>query len=288
MVPTLAVALTSAAMPDRDTAPENIMLIAVLWLEPASTFLLVEERYRYALSIGMPLRGEKKFRKTMKDNKFDKNIFVCRVDELDIVHEQCDPEQTNDEDSESLSEDEYKIADDNFIPAKGGSHLEQSPNRNVQDPLELPVIENKHQVGETIRTDDNAGNASVKDDAVIEIFESFEEVKDEIDDETAQPISGSVQADGNAGNEGNEDDSEIEMYLSYEELKEETDDETAQPISGSDQADGNADNEGEELKDEPYDMQRLQESLDISGDSDCVIVGGYVEDKVEVEDDETN
>lgn len=188
-------------------------------------------------------------------------IFLCRADEP-VVHEQGDAEQSNNEDSEPLSEDEYDIDNGDLIPAEGGSHFEQPANANEnhgQDPLELPAIENKHRVDEPVQADGNAGSAGAADDSVIEIFESFEEFKEEIEDETAQPISETVSADGNAGNAGAEGDSEIEMYESYEELKE-----------------------------EPFEMQRLRESLDISGDSDCVMIGGYVESKVEVEDDETN
>lgn len=186
---------------------------------------------------------------------------MCRVDEP-VVDEQGDAEQSNDEDSESLSEDEYDIDNDDFIPAEGGSHLEQAANGNekhVQDPLEVPVIENKHHVDESVQADGKAGNASAEYDSVIEIFESFEEVKEAIEDETAQPISETVQAEGNTENAGNGGDSEIEMYESYEELKEES-----------------------------FEMQRLRESLDTSGNSDSVIIGGYVEYKVEVEDDGTN
>lgn len=104
--------------------------------------------------------------------------------------------------------------------------------------------------------------------------------------ENKHHVEEAVQADGNAGNAGAENDSVIEIFESFEEANE------------TDGNAGNAGNEGdselemyesyEELKEEPFEVQRLRESLDISGGSDCVIVGGYVECKVEANDEKTN
>lgn len=197
------------------------------------------------------------------------------------VHEQSDDGQSDDEHhDQSVSDDEYQVGND----TDPGEFVQAEHDAGVVDDDQQPNDEDHDQPA--IEHENHGAYANAEDDSEIEFYESYEELKEEplemepirepldITDNSdcALAIEYKIEiveqhdqpASEDENHDGNGDNPEAEHSIENENVDDEFLDEFSEPF--------------EELKEEPYGMEPLRESLDNPDNpdnSDCILISDW-------------